>query len=93
MSFLEICTMIAGGLVAIASLVTLVRLQRGPLLLDRVIAVDVLVTVFIGALCVYMAVNRVTDEMPILLVLAVVAWCSSLSFAIFLAARKETETS
>ncbi|MCB4208458.1 monovalent cation/H+ antiporter complex subunit F [Arthrobacter sp. UM1] len=93
MSFLEICTVIAGALLGVASLVTIVRLQKGPLLLDRVIAVDVLVTAFSGALAVYMVSTKSVDHLTLLIVLSLVAWVSSLSFAIFLAARKEGQGS
>ncbi|GAA1347171.1 monovalent cation/H+ antiporter complex subunit F [Falsarthrobacter nasiphocae] len=93
MSFLHYCTVLAGALLSVAALASLVRIQRGPRLLDRVIAVDVLVTVFVGALCVYMTTSKVADHLTLLLVLSVVAWVATLSFSIFLASRKENERS
>jgi multicomponent Na+:H+ antiporter subunit F len=86
--FLSVCAIISGTLLGLASLIAVYRLQKGPLLLDRVIALDVLVTVFVGALCVYMVSTGTTDHITLLLVLAVVAWVGTLSFAIFLADRK-----
>ncbi len=87
-TFLDICAVLSGTLLGLAAVIAVVRLQKGPLLLDRVIALDVLVTVFVGALCVYMVATETFDHIALLVILAVVAWVGTLSFAIFLADRK-----
>ena len=56
-------------------------------MLDRVIASDVLVATIICALAAEMALNRHTDTLPVLLVLALFAVLGSLSVARFLPAR------
>jgi multicomponent Na+:H+ antiporter subunit F len=78
---------IASIMFAIAALLAVYRIVVGPSVLDRVIASDVLVATIICALAAEMALNRHTDTLPVLLVLALFAVLGSLSVARFLPAR------
>ena len=62
---------ICGTLLALAALACLVRVAKGPSILDRVLALDVLLLVISAALCLDMAVGRHTDYL-----LFVVAACT-----------------
>ncbi|TFD03037.1 sodium:proton antiporter [Cryobacterium sinapicolor] len=79
-----IVAVIAGVLFGAGALCALYRIVRGPTVLDRVIASDVLVATVICAMGAEMAFNRHTDTLPVLLVLALFAVLGSLSVARFL---------
>ncbi|MEU2723206.1 monovalent cation/H+ antiporter complex subunit F [Streptomyces smyrnaeus] len=67
--------------VAAAGLLTLLRLVRGPRALDRVIALDVLVTMVIAGTAVRTAMDKDTAALPVLLVLALLAFTGSVTAA------------
>ena len=84
---MQIVAVIAGVLFGVAALCALYRIVRGPTVLDRVIASDVLVATVICALGAEMSFNRHADTLPVLLVLALFAVLGSLSVARFLPVR------
>lgn len=84
---LQIVAVVASVMFAVGALLAVYRIVVGPSVLDRVIASDVLVATLICALGAEMALNRHTDNLPVLLVLALFAVLGSLSVARFLPAR------
>jgi multicomponent Na+:H+ antiporter subunit F len=84
---LQIVAVVASIMFAVGALLAVYRIVIGPSVLDRVIASDVLVATIICALAAEMALNRHTDTLPVLLVLALFAVLGSLSVAHFLPAR------
>ena len=83
----QIVAVVASVMFGIGALLSVYRIVVGPSVLDRVIASDVLVATIICALGAEMALNRHTDTLPVLLVLALFAVLGSLSVARFLPAR------
>jgi multicomponent Na+:H+ antiporter subunit F len=81
---MTIVAVIAALLFGGAALCAIYRIVRGPSVLDRVIASDVLVATVMCALGADMAFNHHTDTLPVLLVLALFAVLGSLSVARFL---------
>ncbi|MBG6213022.1 MAG: sodium:proton antiporter [Cryobacterium sp.] len=84
---LQSVAVVAGVMFAVGALLAVYRIVVGPSVLDRVIASDVLVATIICALGAEMALNRHTDTLPVLLVLALFAVLGSFSVARFLPAR------
>ncbi|WP_370449147.1 monovalent cation/H+ antiporter complex subunit F [Cryobacterium sp. TMT1-66-1] len=84
---LQIVAVVASVMFAVGALLSVYRIVIGPSVLDRVIASDVLVATIICALGAEMALNRHTDTLPVLLVLALFAVLGSLSVARFLRGR------
>ncbi|HEV6953038.1 MAG TPA: monovalent cation/H+ antiporter complex subunit F [Promicromonospora sp.] len=76
---------IATLLLAAAALLAVVRLERGPSMLDRTIAFDVLTTALVGAIAVEAALSRRTELVPILVVLSMVGFVGSVTIARFAA--------
>lgn len=72
---------------AAAAILTLWRIVRGPSILDRAVAADVLLTELICVLGAEMAINRHTSTLPVLLVIAAVGVFGSISIARFVARR------
>jgi len=71
----------------IAALLTLYRIVKGPSILDRAVASDVLLTEVLCVLGAEMAINQHTRTLPVLLVIAGVGVFGSISIARFVARR------
>ena len=65
---------VAGTILGLAAALALTRLVRGPTVLDRVIALDVLLSTIIGAIAVEAAVNRHGTSLPVLAVIALLGF-------------------
>jgi len=66
-----------------AAVLLVIRIALGPTMMDRVIALDVLVSAMICWLGVEAAVNRHTTTLPVLVVLSLVGFVGSVSMARF----------
>jgi multicomponent Na+:H+ antiporter subunit F len=75
---------VAGTALTAAALLVLVRIVRGPTMLDRVIATDVLVAVIVCAVGVEAAVFRHGTTRPVLLTVSLFAFISAVSVARFI---------
>ena len=79
------------GVLGIAALLLVVRISLGPTMLDRVVALDVLVAVVICGLALEAAVHRHTTTLPILVVLSLVGFVGSVSVARFTPGSDDVE--
>lgn len=68
--------MLGGG-----ALLALVRLARGPSLLDRVVATDILLVIISAGLAVHAALRRDPTVVPVLVVVSLLAFVGSVSVA------------
>ena len=80
-----VVAVVATLLIGAAAVLALVRLERGPSMLDRTVAFDVLTTTIVGAVAVEAAWSRRTESIPILAVLSLVGFVGSVSIARFAA--------
>ncbi|KAA9106320.1 monovalent cation/H+ antiporter complex subunit F [Microbacterium rhizomatis] len=76
---------------SVAALLTLVRIVRGPSILDRAVASDVLLTLVMCVLGAEMAINHHTRTLPVLLVIAAVGVFGSISIARFVARKDNVD--
>lgn len=74
----------------IAAVLTLIRIVRGPSILDRAVASDVLLTEVMCVLGAEMAINGHTRNIPVLLIIAAIGVFGSISVARFVARRDNT---
>lgn len=81
---LLIAIMVAFG---IAAILTVVRIVRGPSILDRAVASDVLLTLVMCVLGAEMAINGHTRNVPVLLIIAAVGVFASIAVARYVARR------
>jgi len=72
---------IAHALLGSGALLALVRLARGPSLLDRVVATDTLLVIISASLAVHAALNRDPPVVPVLVVVSLLAFVGSVSIA------------
>ncbi len=75
---------------AIAGLLAIVRIVRGPSILDRAVAADVLLTQVVCVLGAEMAIHHHTRSLPILLIIAAVGVFGSIAIARFVAVRENS---
>ena len=79
------------GILGIAALLLVARISLGPTMLDRVVALDVLVAVLICGLALEAAVSRHTTTLPILVVLSLLGFVGSVSVARFTPGSDDVE--
>ena len=68
-------------LLGLTGLVCMIRIVRGPTMLDRTVASDVFVAATVGALAVHAAVFKNTTVLPALVSLSLIAFMGSVAIA------------
>lgn len=81
MNLVTLLHVAAGVLLSVAGLLVLYRIVRGPTILDRMIASDVLLTTLVLVLAAEMVVDRHTRTLPMVLVLTGTAVFGSIAVA------------
>ena len=84
MTPLELIGLVAGVMFGVGAIAAIVRVVRGPSILDRALATDVLLAIAMCALGAEMAINRHTDTLIVVLVLALFAIVGSIAIARFI---------
>lgn len=74
-------------LLGLTGVFCLVRIVRGPTMLDRTIASDVFVAACVGAIGVEAAIGQHSTTLPILVALSLVAFLGSVSVARYAASK------
>ncbi|MFI2753777.1 monovalent cation/H+ antiporter complex subunit F [Cellulomonas sp. P22] len=82
---------VSGLMLAVGCVFAVVRVEKGPSMLDRTIALDIVVATMISAGALYAAVARRTEIIPILVALALVGFVSSVTIARFASVEPEGE--
>lgn len=80
-----VLTAVAAPMLTVAALLTLIRIIRGPTVLNRIVALDVLVSIVISALGLEAAYNEHTTTVPIMVALGLTGFVGSVSVARFYA--------
>jgi multicomponent Na+:H+ antiporter subunit F len=83
----QVLQSVAIALFGVAALLVLVRLSRGPGILDRMIATDVLLTTLVLATGTYCVLNRTTVGIPLMLVLAGTSALSAIAVSRYVSRR------
>jgi len=85
---LLIAAWISGIALAIGAVLSLIRLARGPSILDRTIALDVLLVIIMCGLCLDMVVNRHLNHVVFIVVGCLVAFIGSVTIARYVTDRR-----
>ena len=88
---MTVVVVICGVLLTLGVTLAIIRLEKGPSMLDRTVALDIVVTTMIAAIALYAAVQRRTDVVPILVVLSLVGFVGSVTIARFASVEPEGE--
>jgi len=75
-------------LLAVSAAGAIFRIVRGPSILDRVLAADVLLAIVGGALIVDMVVNRNLDYLALLIAISLIGFIGSVTVARFVTDRR-----
>ncbi len=75
--------LILGGLLLLAGLLVVYRIALGPTTLDRVVGVDMITSIVIGAFSLLAALTRRSDLLPVFVVLAIIGFVGSTVVARF----------
>ncbi len=86
---MQIVLAVTAVILSLAAAGTIIRIARGPSLLDRVLASDVLLAILGAALCIDMAVNRHLNNLMLLVALSIIGFIGSVTVARFVADRRE----
>jgi multicomponent Na+:H+ antiporter subunit F len=79
---------LVGGILSVAAALALYRAVRGPSILDRVLALDVVLAIVGAALVLNMVVNRHLDNLILLVTVSLVGFIGSVTVARFVTDRK-----
>lgn len=79
----------SGVMLAVGALLAMVRVARGPSVLDRTVAFDIITSVLIIAVALEAAVDRRIDTVPVLVALSLVGFIASVSIALFSSVAKK----
>lgn len=85
---MHIVLWICGVTLSIAGALAIIRLAKGPSILERVIATDVLLLIVSAALCIEMTVNRHIDNLIFVLLAALVGFVGSVTVSRFVTDRR-----
>lgn len=86
-----VAVLLAAAMLAAAAVLALVRVERGPSMLDRAVALDTVTTVIVGAIALEAAWTRRVETVPILVVLSLVGFLGSVAIARFASVEPEGE--
>jgi multicomponent Na+:H+ antiporter subunit F len=78
-----VVVLVCAVLLAAAAILAVVRVERGPSMLDRTIALDVLTTTLVAFVGLEAAWSRRTDTIPVLVALSLVGFVGSVTIARF----------
>jgi multicomponent Na+:H+ antiporter subunit F len=80
---MTVVAIIGVSMLGVTGLLCLVRIVRGPTMLDRTVAADVFVAACVGAVGLEAAVGRHDTTLPLMLALALIGFLGSVSVARF----------
>lgn len=89
--FLALATVITLGMLTLAFILTIVRVAFGPSLADRILALDMLVTIGIGYIVVIAIKTGFTLYLDVAIALGLVGFLSTVAFARYLLQRGSGE--
>ena len=78
-------------LLSISAVLVFVRFLLGPSLSDRVVALDLLITIGIGIISVYSIVTNQSTFLDIAMILALIAFLGTVAFSYYLEKRNKNE--
>ncbi len=78
-------------LLSLAMVFVFIRFVKGPSIVDRVIALDLIVTIGIGIISIYSIINNQPNFLDIALILALIAFLGTVAFTYYLEKRDKDD--
>lgn len=76
---------------SLSTILIFIRFLKGPSIVDRVVAFDLMVTVGIGAIAVYSVLSNQATFLDIAMVVALIGFLSTVAFAYYLEKREKND--
>lgn len=76
-------------MLAVGASLAMIRVERGPSILDRAVALDIITNILMIGVALEAALNRRTDTVPVLAALALVGFVASVTIARFASVEPE----
>lgn len=86
---MTVVVIVVSAMLSAAAVLAVVRVVRGPSLLDRLVATDVLLAVVVAGLAVRAASDRDSSVVPVLVVVSLLGFTGSVSVAQLLMRERE----
>ncbi len=91
MSLYEFLYYIILPILSISAVLVFIRFLLGPSLSDRVVALDLLITIGIGIISIYSIITNQPTFLDIAMILALIAFLGTVAFSYYLEKRKKNE--
>ena len=78
-------------ILSVSGFLVFLRFMKGPSLSDRVIALDLLITIGIGIIAIYSIINNKPTLLDIAMILALIAFLGTVAFSYYLEKRSKNE--
>ncbi|SDR78672.1 monovalent cation/H+ antiporter complex subunit F [Paraoerskovia marina] len=88
---MTIVAIVCVTLIAVGAVLALVRVERGPSMLDRTVGLDVFTAALVGAIAIEAAYSQRVETVPLLVVLSLVGFVSSVTISRFAAVEPQGE--
>lgn len=72
----------------IAMILVFIRIYKGPTIFDRIVALDLLITMGIGSIAIYSIISDQPLFMDVAMILALIGFLSTVAFSYYLEKRK-----
>jgi multicomponent Na+:H+ antiporter subunit F len=76
-------------LLSISILLVFVRFMKGPKIVDRVLSLDLIITIGLGIITVYSMISKEATFLDIAMILALIAFLSTIAFSYYLEKREK----
>ena len=78
-------------IICLSMIIVLARLIKGPQIVDRVIALDLLITIGVGFIAVFSIITNNYNFLDVAMILALIAFLSMVAFAYYLYKSKKND--
>jgi multicomponent Na+:H+ antiporter subunit F len=78
-------------MLSISTIIVLIRFLKGPSIADRIVSLDLMVTIGIGAIAVYSILVDQSTFLDIAMVVALIGFLSTVAFSYYLEKRKRND--
>ena len=75
----------------LSELLVFVRFLKGPSVIDRVVALDLIVTIGIGIISIYSMITETSNFLDIAMILALIAFLGTVAFSYYLEKRNKND--
>jgi len=91
MSTLDYLQYVIIPILVLSELMVFVRFIKGPSVIDRVVALDLIVTIGIGIISIYSIITDTSNFLDIAMILALIAFLGTVAFSYYLEKRNKND--